>query len=114
MGNMTRIALLALAAIGLASSANAQSGVQLHEMNFDMWCQENQHLPPARCDKRLPDDDAAFQAYQAKIQSYEVPYLQQREQKDNMNRVILHNDPVDHPTTPSQPKNPAPPDTPPG
>lgn len=114
MTTMKRALFLAGIALAMfAPRAGAQS-VQLTEMNFDMWCQEQQHLPPERCDKRLPDDDAAFQAYVAKIQNYEVPYLQERQQKDQMNRIILHNDPVDHPTSPSKPPpNPAPPDSPP-
>ena len=111
---MTRIALsLSAAALSLALSSGARAAVPLTDMNFDMWCQEEQHLPPDRCDKRLPQDDAAFDAYRAKIENYEVPYLQDREQKDNMNRIILHNDPVDHPTRPDNPKNAAPPDSPP-
>jgi hypothetical protein len=101
----------ALAAAGLAlaafaTRATAQQGAEpypLTEMNFDMWCQEEQHLPPSRCDKRLPDDDAAFQAYRNKIETYEIPYLQRKRDEQTLNRVILHNDPVDHPTRPSQP-----------
>ena len=33
----------------LAAAAQAQTG-RLHyqPMNFDLWCQEQQHLPPAR------------------------------------------------------------------
>lgn len=111
-----RSAILALAAAAFtAGSAQAQTtgSVPLTDMNFDMWCQENQHLPPERCDKRLPQDDAAFNAYRSKIETYEVPYLQEREQKANMNRILLHNDPVDHPSKPDNPKNQAPPDSPP-
>ena len=80
-----------------------QQPYPLNEMNFDMWCQEQQHLPPARCDKRLPEDDAAFQAYRSTIETYEVPYLQRKRDEQTLNRVILHNDPVDNPTRPSQP-----------
>lgn len=87
----------------VASRADAQA-YQLHEMNFDMWCQEQQHLPPERCDKRLPQDDAAFQAYTNKIENYEIPYLKRRKDDETLNRVIIHNDPVDHPTLPSQPQ----------
>ncbi|HEY2033342.1 MAG TPA: hypothetical protein VGH02_06605 [Rhizomicrobium sp.] len=107
----------AFAATVSISYAQAQTAgtVPLTNMNFDMWCQEERHLPPDRCDKRLPDDDAAFEAYTAKIQGYEVPYLQQRQDKANMNRVILHNDPVDHPTKPENApaQTQAPPDSPP-
>ena len=105
---------IAFAAVVSLSHAQAQSaGTQLTNINFDMWCQEEQHLPPERCDKRLPEDDAAFEAYVAKIQGYEVPYLQERQDKANMNRIILHNDPVDHPTQSETTKNAPPPDSPP-
>jgi hypothetical protein len=110
-----RSAALALAAAAFVTgSAQAQTTgtVPLTNMNFDMWCQETQHWAPERCDKRLPQDDAAFEAYRAKIENYEVPYLQERQEKDNMNRVLLHNDPIDHPTKPGTPKQP-PPDSPP-
>lgn len=88
----------------LATRAGAQAPYALHEMNFDMWCQEEQHLPPERCDKRLPQDDAAFQAYSNKIENYEIPYLQQKKKEQTVNSVIIHNDPVDHPTLLSQPQ----------
>ena len=95
----------------VVTRADAQSAqpYALHEMNFDMWCQEQQHLPPDRCDKRLPQDDAAFQAYSNKIENYEIPYLQRQQNEQTINRTIIHNDPVDHPTLPSQPQADQPP-----
>jgi len=102
---------------GLATAANAQlnptvnnpeslgTRYDVQEINFDMWCQEQQHLPAARCDKRLPEDDEAFNAYRAKIERYEIPYLQQQQKQLRLNSGILHNDPVDHPDQPSQPQN---------
>jgi len=105
-------ALAGAVSMGVAQ-AQTTGTVPLTDINFDMWCQEQRHLPPERCDKRLPEDDAAFQAYVAKIQSYEVPYLQERQEKANMNRIILHNDPVDHPTQSPATKDTAPPDSPP-
>jgi hypothetical protein len=84
----------------LALPAAAQNqGYDVENINFDMWCQETQHLPPARCDKRLPADEAAFEDYRAKVEKYEIPYLQGRENGAQLNRVILHNDPVDNPVT---------------
>ena len=68
-------------------------------INFDLWCQETQHLPPDRCDKRLPEDEQAFEDYRAKVEKYEIPYLQGRENGAQLNRTILHNDPVDNPVT---------------
>ena len=109
-----RTTLFASAAIlMLAGGAVAQTGtLPLQNMNFDMWCQEQQHLPPSRCDKRLPEDDAAFNDYRAKVEKYEVPYLQSRDQAQHLNRTILQYDPVGRPAdrdsgkpnqTPAQP-----------
>ncbi len=120
---MTRACLFAAVALSaLAIRAQAQEGAYgaapypLQEINFDMWCQEERHLPPERCDKRLPQDDADYRAYVAKIEAYEVPYLQRQRDEENLNRVILHNDPIDHPTEPSAPivnQNTPPPPPPP-
>jgi hypothetical protein len=106
MRAMTRTILLAAAACAFASGAGAQQdgSLPLTNMNFDLWCQEEQHLPPERCDKRLPADDAAFSAYRAKIEEYEIPYLQNKENEQQFNRVILHSDALDHPTQPNQPQ----------
>jgi hypothetical protein len=89
----------------IAARADAQAtSYPLAEINFDMWCQETQHLPPDRCDKRLPKDDADFEAFIAKYEKYEIPYLQRRDDAIEFNKVILHNDPVDHPVEPSAPQ----------
>ena len=62
------------------SAASAQTGknYDVKTMNFDLWCQEQAHLPATRCDKRTPEDEKTFEAYRAQIERYEVPYLQQR------------------------------------
>lgn len=108
---------IGLVAAGFSTAANAQlnpspnnpesqgTRYNVQEMNFDMWCQEQQHLPPARCDKRLPEDDEAFNTYRSKIERYEIPYLQEQQKQLRINTGILHNDPVDHPDQPSQPQN---------
>jgi hypothetical protein len=117
MKGMTRTLLLAAAALALlAGRAGAQTTrYDLQEMNFDLWCQEEQQLPPERCDKRLPADETAFEAYRSKIEKYEIPYLQRKEDEQQFNRVILHNDPVDHPTEISKPQTDQPqPDPAPG
>ena len=105
MRGMGRGILLGLAIAMIAARADAQAArYPLAEINFDMWCQETQHLPPARCDKRLPQDDADFQAFLKKYEKYEIPYLQRRDDFIELNKAILHNDPVDHPTEPSAPQ----------
>ena len=99
----------AFATASLAVGAEAQEGTYggrypLHEINFDMWCQEQRHLPPERCDKRLPQDDADYRAYVAKIEDYEVQYLHEKSNEVNLDRDIVHNDPIDHPNQTSAPQ----------
>jgi len=113
MMNSARILLLSVAAAFVAGTAIAQdlppptdpqsrnTRFNVQGTNFDMWCQEERHLPPARCDKRLPEDDEAYNAYVANIERYEVPYLQEQQKQIDLNRGIIHNDPVDHPNTPN-------------
>ncbi len=89
---------LAAAAALIALPAHAQSTrYDVKTMNFDLWCQEQAKLPPARCDKRLPDDDKAFEAYRDKIEKYEIPYLQRKEHEEQLDRTVLHPDPLDSP-----------------
>ena len=68
-----------------------------HHPTNDLWCQEQAHLPPERCDKRLPADNEAFETYRAKVEAYEIPYLQRKNEEAHINRVLLHNDPIDNP-----------------
>jgi hypothetical protein len=84
----------------------------VQEMNFDLWCQEEAGLPPERCDKRTSEDEAAFEAYRAKVEAYEIPYLQQKSNAARLDTDILRNDPVDRPVTKEPPHNPTDVDTP--
>jgi hypothetical protein len=91
-------ALMALPVAGWAPGALAQgSNYAVKTMNFDLWCQEQQHLAPERCDKRSPDDEKDFEAYRAKIEQYEIPYLQQKQNDIALDNNILNKDPVDNP-----------------
>jgi hypothetical protein len=76
--------------------------LNIRPLNFDLWCQETQHLPPERCDKRLPADDAAFNDYRAKVEKYEVPYLKRKENAATLNRTIIHAEPTQNPANNSQ------------
>ncbi len=96
---MKRALILAASLAALSFGASAQGHLDVQTINFDLWCQETQHLPADRCDKRLPADEAAFEDYRAKVEKYEVPYLKGQESGAQLNRLILHNDPVDHPVT---------------
>jgi hypothetical protein len=95
-----------LAAASLAVSLLAPAGAQVRngnlpvqEMNFDLWCQEQAGLPPERCDKRTDADEATFEAYRAKVEAYEIPYLRQKDNAALLDRDILRADPVDRPVT---------------
>jgi len=95
---MKRMLLLAATVAGLAvATAQAQQTFDVRTINFDMWCQETQHLPADRCDKRTPEDEKAFEDYRAKVEKYEIPYLQGRQNGAQLNREILHSDPIDNP-----------------
>ena len=96
-----RLAVTCLVIVALAGPASAQrnGNYPVTEMNFDLWCQEQAGLPAERCDKRTPEDNAAFEAYRAKVEAYEIPYLQQKANAARMDRDIMRNDPVDNPAT---------------
>ena len=89
--------LLALALPAMPAMAQRNGHYQVQEMNFDLWCQEQAGLPPERCDKRTDQDEAAFEAYRAKVEAYEIPYLQQKNEAATLDRDILRADPVDRP-----------------
>ena len=107
--------LLALPAAAWAPASSWAQGpnYDVKTMNFDLWCQEQAHLDPDRCDKRLPDDEQAFEDYRSKIEEYEIPYLQEKKDQITLDNNVLHNDPVDNPITqdpqsqtPQQQRNP--------
>jgi hypothetical protein len=59
-------------------------------LTFELWCQETQRYPIERCNARRPADVAAFEAYRASIERYELQYLKQmdreRQIRDSVNR----------------------------
>lgn len=96
-------ALLVLGLALAATPAAAQTpptGYKLYNLNFDMWCQEQKHYPPERCDKRLPADDAEFKAYRQTIERYELQRLKNQRQGQELDQSILHNDPVSNNNSP--------------
>jgi maltooligosyltrehalose synthase len=101
MTSMTRISLIAAAAALVSAASFAQTGqnYDVQTMNFDMWCQEQAHLAPERCDKRTAEDEKTFEDYRAKIEQYEIPYLQQKQKELSVHRDIMQNDPVDNPVS---------------
>ena len=93
----TRAAFAAALLLAAALPAQAQRNYSTKPMNFDLWCQEEQHLPADRCDKRTPQDEEAFEAYRDKIEKYEVPYLNQKQKEQQFDQTVMHNNPLDSP-----------------
>jgi len=76
-------------------AAPAQSTYPVHSLDFDIWCTEEQHIPYERCERRLPEDVAKFEAYREIVERYEIPYLQEKDLSLHFDKALLHNDPVD-------------------
>lgn len=84
----------------LAGPATAQSeNYPVEDMNFDLWCQEQAHLAPQRCDRRTADDERSFEDFQKQIDPYEIPHLRRKQAEFEFQRDVLENDPIDNPVT---------------
>lgn len=98
-----RFALMLATLLMSGIQAQAQTPYQnVRGSNFDIWCQEHMKLPAARCDKRTPADEKAYEAYRDKIGNYEETLRLQRQQHEQRDKTILHNDPIDNPQPGSQ------------
>jgi hypothetical protein len=99
--NRVLFPIVAVATFALAASANAQmpppTTYDVQTMNFDLWCQETAHIDPDRCDRRLPDDEQAFDAYRGTIEKYELSHLKDKEREFNIDQNLIHKDPIDEP-----------------
>jgi hypothetical protein len=75
---------------GLAQPLSGPLNYDVKTLTFELWCQETQRYPAERCDARRPADLAAFEAYRASIERYELQYLKQvdreRQIRDSVNR----------------------------
>jgi len=95
------ISVLIAAAAGLTvvdpAAAQPSPNRDAATMNFDLWCQEQAVLPPARCDKRTSEDEKAFEAHQAALEQYEIPYRAAQYDQGKVNRDIMNTDPIDNP-----------------
>lgn len=104
--NFLRVGALAMIAVLPAQAQTYRGGnYPVQEMNFDLWCQEEAGLPAERCDKRTDQDEAAFEAYRAKVEAYEIPYLQQKSNAARLDADIMRNDPIDRPVTQTPPQD---------
>jgi hypothetical protein len=93
-------ALIAVAASFAAVEPAAAQPNPSHDAdttNFDLWCQEQAALPPARCDKRTPEDESAFEAYQSALEHYDIPRRSAQYNQGRVNRDIMNSDPIDNP-----------------
>jgi hypothetical protein len=74
----------------LAQPLSGPLNYDVKTLTFELWCQETQRYPQDRCDARRPADVAAFEAYRASIERYELQYLKQmdreRQIRDSVNR----------------------------
>src|SRR5215470_19205843 len=94
------LSLSAATVVLLVSQAEAQQQTTTYDVktiNFDLWCQEQAHLAPDRCDQRLPEDEKKFEAFRATIEKYELSHLKDKERERNFDKNMLHNDPIDEP-----------------
>lgn len=91
---------LAMLAVLFSLQARAQTPYQnVRGSNFDIWCQEHMQLPAARCDQRTPQDEKAYEAYRDKIGDYEESLRLKRQKQEQVDKTMLHNDPIDRPQT---------------
>jgi len=66
-------------------------------MNFDLWCQEEAHLPVHRCDQRTGVDEKAFEDFQHEIGPFETQNLRRAQREHWLERDFMENDPIDNP-----------------
>jgi len=94
-----------LISVLIATAANSTAPVSAQPdvnhnvitLNFDLWCQQQAALPPARCDKRTLEDESAFEAHQAALEHYEIPDRSVQYEQGRVNRDIMNIDPIDNP-----------------
>jgi len=92
-----KAAIVAAVVLAVLPAAAPPERYDVKTMNFDLWCQETANLPPDRCDKRLPEDEKAFESYRAKVEKYEIPYLRRKQDEQRLNETIIHDQPMESP-----------------
>src|SRR5215510_3832179 len=85
--------LLLGSATSLAQPLSGPLNYDVKTLTFELWCQETQRYPAERCNAMRPADVAAFEAYRASIERYELQYLKQADRekqiRDSVNRDPL-------------------------
>ena len=89
----TRTSFAVVSALLFLGSATASAqplsgplNYDVKTLTFELWCQETQRYPTERCNARRPADVAAFEAYRASIERYELQYLKQVDRERQIRR----------------------------
>lgn len=85
--------LLFVSGTSLAQPLSGPLNYDVKTLTFELWCQETQRYPAERCNARRPADVAAFEAYRAAIERYELQYLKQAE-RERLIRDSVNRDPM--------------------
>ena len=64
----------------------------VHNLDFDLWCQQTQRYAADRCTARRPEDVKAFEDYRATVERYEFDYLRQQDREQQV-RTRINRDP---------------------
>ena len=73
--------------------SNGQTGYNVKNMDFDLWCQQTQRYEINRCEARRPEDVKAFEDYRTAVERYELDFLKQQ-QRDDAFRARISRDPL--------------------
>lgn len=65
----------------------------VHELTFDLWCQQTQRYPIERCQARSDADVKAFEDYRDSVERYELDFLKQQ-QRDRDLEYRTNRDPT--------------------
>lgn len=87
---------LLVGAVVPAGPASARDHA-LDTMNFDLWCQEEAHLPARQCDQRTAADEQAFEDFQQELDPYKAQQLREAQRDQWLDQDFLENDPIDNP-----------------
>ena len=76
-----------------AEPSVGQTGYNVKNMDFDLWCQQTQRYDTNRCEARRPEDVKAFEDYRTAVERYELDFLKQQ-QRDDAFRAQVSRDPL--------------------
>lgn len=73
--------------------SSGQTGYNVKNMDFDLWCQQTQRYETSRCEARRSEDVKAFEDYRTAVERYELDFLKQQ-QRDDAFRARISRDPM--------------------